>query len=148
VPRCADVRRLAGLPGVVALAMATRPQTFWLGGPINVPEAGVYEAWLGGDWHGLAAITADGREVGSKRGEINWPGTFTELGSVRLTAGAHLVTSRYETGGWRPGSGARRSVPGSAALSRDDAREPVETIPASRARSLCGRRLDWVEALR
>jgi hypothetical protein len=67
-------------------------------------------------------------------------------GSVRLAAGQHLVRIRYETGGWHPGSGGTPYSFGPVALSRVDAREPVETV--SQPRSLCGRRLDWIEALR
>jgi hypothetical protein len=33
-------------------------------------------------------------------------------------------------------------------LSRKDIREPVITVSPEQARSLCGRRLDWVEAVR
>ncbi len=153
MPPCGDVLRLGRLGGT--LTTATRPQAIPLGDPpargelgltVSVPEAGDYTAWLGGDWFGLASISVDGREVGSRREELNWPGLYTDLGSVQLSAGEHLVRIRYETGGWRPGSGGTPYAFGPAALSRVDAREPVETAPEQG--SLCGRRLDWVEAVR
>jgi len=157
VPRCADVLRLARLPGVVSLKTARRPQSILLGNPpargertltVSVPEAGDYTAWLGGDWFGLASISVDGRTVGSRREELDWPGLYTDLGSVPLSAGEHQVTIRYETGGWHPGSGATPYSFGPAALSQKDARETVVTVSPEQARSLCGRRLDWVEAVR
>ncbi len=157
VPRCSEVMRLAHLPGVARLATATRAPAVWLGTPplsgsrdvlVDLPEGGLYTAWLGGDWYGKASIAVDGHEVGAKREELNWPGLYSELGSARLPAGRHTVTIRYTPGGWHPGSGAKPYSFGPAALSRDGDRERVETIPASAARSLCGRRLDWVEALR
>jgi hypothetical protein len=157
VPRCSQVMRLARLPGVTALATATRPQAIWLGYPplagesrvqVTLPAGGRYRAWLGGDWDGLASISVDGREVGSLRMELNWPGVFSDLGTVGLTAGRHVVTVRTVRGGWRPGSAATPYAFGPAALSAVDAREPVETVAPADARSLCGRRLDWVEALR
>ena len=115
---------------------------------VSLPESGAYNAWLAGDWYGLASISVDGREVGSKREELNWPNLYTDLGSILLPAGRHLVTIRYSTGGWHPGSGATPYAFGPAALSRQDARDPVQRIPLAQARSLCGRKLDWIEALR
>ena len=158
VPRCSEVMRLAHLPGVTRLATATR--ALRRSGSarhlsrargtlvVDLPQDGLYTAWLGGDWYGRASIAVDGHEVGAKREELNWPGLYSELGSVRLPAGRHAVTIRYAPGGWHPGSGAKPYSFGPAALSRVGDRERVETIPASAARSLCGRRLDWVEALR
>jgi hypothetical protein len=157
VPRCADVLRLARLPGVVSLKTARRPQSILLGNPpargertltVSVPEAGDYTAWLGGDWFGLASISVDGRTVGSRREELDWPGLYTDLGSVPLSVGEHQVTIDYETGGWHPGSGAIPYSFGPAALSRTDVRETVVTVSPGQARSLCGSRLDWVEAIR
>jgi hypothetical protein len=142
---------------VRSLATATRPQTIWLGYPplsgesrvqVTVPAAGRYIAWLGGDWDGRSSIAVDGHEVGALRMELNWPGVFSELGRTTLSAGKHIVTIHSERGGWRPGSAATPYSYGPAALSAVDTREPVETIAPKDARSLCGRRLDWVEALR
>jgi hypothetical protein len=155
VPRCADVLRLGSLGGT--LLTATRPQAIPLGYPpahgelavtVRVPASGDYTAWLGGDWRGLASISVDGRTVGSKRHELNWPGLYTDLGSTRLSAGEHLVRIRYQAGGLRPGSGGTPYSFGPAALSLVDSREPVTRTSPRDARSLCGRPLDWVEAVR
>jgi hypothetical protein len=157
VPRCSEVLRLAGLPGVTSLATASRPQAIWLGLPpvsgesrveVTLASDGEYAAWLGGDWYGHSSISVDGREVGARRMELNWPGNFTELGTVALAAGRHVVTIRSARGGWRPGSAGTPFSYGPAALSAVDPREPVETVAPAEARSLCGRQLDWVEALR
>jgi hypothetical protein len=153
VPPCSEVLGLGRLGG--RLLSATRPQAIPLGYPpahgatgvsVTVPQSGEYTAWLGGDWFGDASISVDGHEVGSRREELNWPGLYTDLGTVQLDAGEHRVKLRYTTGGWRPGSGGTPFSFGPAALSLDDARAPVEGT--SDARSLCGRRLDWVEAVR
>ena len=109
---------------------------------------GPYTAWLGGVWYGRSSISVDGHEVGSLREELNWPGLFSDLGTVPLAAGRHVVTIRSVRGGWHPGSGGSPYSFGPAALSAVDVREPVETVAPADARSLCGRRLDWVEALR
>jgi hypothetical protein len=142
---------------VTTLATATRPQAIWLGYPpvsgesrvqVTLAAAGRYAAWLGGDWDGRSSISVDGHEVGALRMELNWTGVFSELGTVGLAAGRHVVTITSVRGGWHPGSAATPYTYGPAALSAVDAREPVETVAPADARSLCGRRLDWVEALR
>ena len=159
VPRCSDVLRLGRKAEAASgyLATATRPQAIPVVTPslagtvsakITAPEAGRYTAWLAGDWFGRASVEVDGREVGSKRAELNWPGLYTDLGGVELGAGPHNVALTYDTGGLHPGSGGPPFAFGPLALSRDDSREPVQTLAPSAARALCGRRLDWIEAVR
>jgi hypothetical protein len=157
VPRCADVLRLAHLPGVVSLATATRPEAIPLGYPripgtrtaiVDVPETGDYTAWLGGDWYGLASMSVDGRTIGSMREELDWPGNFTDMGTIRLSKGRHRVKMTYSTGGLHPGSGVTPYAFGPAYLTLENARDPFVTLPPTQARGLCGRRLDWLEALR
>jgi hypothetical protein len=154
VPPCPRVKALRGS----LLVAATRPKVIGLGAPplrgtqllrVNVPVDGVYTAWIAGDWFGNASISIDGHQFGSLREELNWPGLYTDLGSTPLTAGSHLIAVSYEPGGWRPGSGGTPFAFGPAALSRfDDEREAVIHVAPANAGSLCGRRLDWVEALR
>jgi hypothetical protein len=154
VPPCPRVKALRGS----LLVAATRPKVIGLGAPplrgtqllrVNVPVDGVYTAWIAGDWFGNASISIDGHQVGSLREELNWPGLYTDLGSTPLTAGSHLIAVSYEPGGWRPGSGGTPFAFGPAALNRfDDEREAVIHVAPANAGSLCGRRLDWVEALR
>jgi hypothetical protein len=79
---------------------------------------------------------------------LNWPGLYTDLGSADLAAGAHSVDLTYDTGGLHPGSGGAPFSFGPLTLSPEDARDPVQTVSPSRARVLCGRRLDWIEAVR
>jgi hypothetical protein len=159
VPNCADVLRLARKANAAAgyLATATRPPAIPVLTPsmtgtasarVTLPEAGRYTVWLAGDWFGNSSVKVDGREVGSKRAELNWPGLYTDLGSVVLSAGTHTVDLTYDTGGLHPGSGGPPFSFGPLTLSREDARDPVQTLSPSGARALCGRRLDWIEAVR
>jgi hypothetical protein len=155
VPRCADVLRLAGEGR--SLVTAARPRATILAYPprsgsvavrVIPPGAGPYGVWLGGDWFGLASVWIDGRELGSKREELNWPGLYTDLGSARLSDRAHVFRLGYEAGGVAPGSAGTPYSFGPLVLSREDAREPLQVVPAGRARGLCKRRLDWIEAVR
>ena len=114
---------------------------------INAPEAGRYTAWLAGDWFGNSSVEVDGHEVGAKRAELNWPGLYTDLGSVELGAGSHTVALAYNTGGWHPGSGGPPFSFGPLTLSRLDAREPVETVAPADARRCAAAGCDWIEAV-
>ena len=120
VPRCSDVLRLARLADRAggSLVTAMRPQAIPVATPslsgtvttqIVAPETGRYTAWLAGDWFGLSSVSVDGREVGAKRAELNWPGLYTDLGSVELGAGTHTVVLSYDTGGWHPRAAPSRS---------------------------------------
>jgi hypothetical protein len=153
VPPCSAIKALHGS----LLVAAERPQAIGLGNPpargtqllnVTVPADDVYTAWMGGDWFGNASISVDGRKVGSRRAELNWPGLYTDLGRVPLAAGPHLVSVSYEPGGWHPGSGGTPFAFGPAALSPANQQEGVIHVSPAHAVSLCGRRLDWVEALR
>ena len=159
VPRCSEVLRLAGLARRAggSLVAAVRPRAIPVATPslsgtvtarIVAPEPGRYTAWLAGDWFGRSSVSVDGRDVGVKRAELNWPGVYTDLGSVELDTGPHTVELTYDTDGWHPGSGGAPFSFGPLALSREDAREPVLRVAPSDARALCGRPFDWVEAVR
>ena len=159
VPACADVLRLARKAEQAGgtLVTATRPTAIPVVTPslsgtastqVTTTEAGRYTAWLAGDWFGRSSVTVDDHEVGARRAELNWPGLYTDLGSVELGAGRHTVALTYDTSGWHPGSGGPPFSFGPLTLSREDAREPVQRVASSDARTLCGRRLDWVEAVR
>jgi len=150
---CSQVEGLGG----TSLVYATRPEAISLGTPpldgtvstrVSVPADGVYTAWIAGDWFGDASVAIDGRTVGSRREELNWPGLYTDLGSTPLAVGEHDVEIRYKPGGWRPGSGGKPFAFGPGALSLVDKREPVSSARPVNALSLCGKRLDWVEAVR
>ena len=157
VARCSDVRRLARearggsllyAVAPVAVPVTTPPLSGTLSVVTSVPAAGRYTAWLAGDWYGLATVSVDGRKVGSKREELNWPGLFTDLGSVDLSPGPHRVTIAVKRGGWRPGSGGASYAFGPLTLSPvDTRRNEVDSIAPSRATALCGKRLDWIEAV-
>ena len=53
---------------------------------------------------------------------------------------------RYDTGGLRPGSGGQPFGLGPLVLSMATADLPVTYVRPTDARSLCGKRLDWIEA--
>ena len=89
----------------------------------------------------------DGRAVGSARQQLEWTGQYVDLGAVRLGSGRHTLHVRSSSGGWQPGTHGGAPFPvGPAVVAPVDSRRVVSVAPA-RAQSLCGRRLDWVEAV-
>ena len=71
------------------------------------------------------------------------------MAKVPLTAGTHTVTVRLRNGSpLHPGmKGIDRFPIGPLALLREGGSHGIIEVPAAQARELCGRRLDWVEAV-
>lgn len=113
-----------------------------------VPRDTTYGVWLGGSFKSRVRVFVDGRLAASGRGVLEWE-PFVKIGSVRLTAGTvHRVRIVYDPPSLlHVGSGGFESGFGPLVLSDESGREPVTYVQPSRARTLCGRYLDWVEAL-
>jgi hypothetical protein len=114
----------------------------------RVKEAGRYGIWVGGAVRGSLELEVDGHRVAGVRHQLNHNGQFVPLGNVTLDAGPHTVTLRYEEQLLRPGSGGSPFPLGPLVLAKDTIDSPVLHVPTQRARELCGKKLDWVEALR
>lgn len=173
VPSCAEVRRLARLAGprgelaavvrppAVEAVFGSLPQGWAIdeqGDPIpagkgvvdavaRIPTAGRYSLWLGGSVRDRLNVSVDGRHVGSVRDQLNNADQYTPLGSARLAAGRPTITLAYDGPDLRPGSGGVQFPMGPLLLSASTADAPVTYVRPADARSLCGKSLDWVEAL-
>ena len=111
-------------------------------------QAGRYDVWLAGSFAGRMDVLVDGRVVGSSRHRLEHPGQFIPFGTVRLTPGRHEVALRYHGSDWHPGSAATIGMPlDRVVLAKTTEDLPVQTLDPSRARELCGRSLDWIEAI-
>jgi hypothetical protein len=174
-PSCASVLRLARLAGVGGrLATVERPRSViadpssgtlprgWASNTsgdvvpsgegtlefsVNVPAAGPYGFWLGGSFRDRLELSADGRPVEAQRNQLNNSGQYTPLGSVPLARGRHRITLRYGGPDLHPGSGGAQFPIGPLVLSTTTADLPVTYVSPRAARSLCGKNLDWVEAI-
>jgi hypothetical protein len=114
---------------------------------IQLPSTGVWRAWLAGSARGKIDLLVDGQEVGSARQEINY-GFHIDFGQFNWAPGAHLVELRYHGSDLHPGSAGPAMPIGPLVFSRAESTdEAVRYLPSARADDLCGRRLDWVEAL-
>jgi hypothetical protein len=153
VPSCSAVRRLAGLAGVRRLVAAPREHVavFPVAGSSFATRfhatVGAYDVWVGGSFLGLVSAAVDGRGVGVARHQLEWTGQYVDLGSVRLDTGDHRLTLSLTTGGWRPGSRGVSPFPLGPVAVAPDVPVRLVSLPPARAASLCGRRLDWIEAV-
>jgi hypothetical protein len=173
VPSCAAVGRLARTAGaqklvavpannpiVVPLGEANAPKRWsndsehlTLAGAgtarivIAVARAGRYEIWLGGSISGPVKLSVNGVEIGIARYETQEDGQYVPFGAIGLEAGSYSVSIAYDGGDWRPGSGGPPATVGPLVLQSELPEPQPMTVPLSAARSLCGRELDWIEAL-
>jgi hypothetical protein len=149
---------------VVDLASATMPATWQalgdgsgavypapsgaLEATVTLPATGRYELWLAGSFRRQLELSLDGRKLASARHHLNHPGVDTRFGEAELAAGQHSVVLRSSPADLLPGSGGSPFALGPLILSRSTADLPVTYVQPAAARSLCGRSLDWIEAVR
>jgi hypothetical protein len=113
---------------------------------VEVPRAGSYDVSLDGAygiWRHVS-VAIDGSHVGT----VDESGSlYAPLGSVHLTAGTHYVTLTDGNASLAPGAAAPIYQLGPLALSPAGLPAPVEYVAPARATSLCGKSLDWLEAV-
>ena len=160
IPPCAELLRLARTagaagrvaaverPGVVVANVARSTEDAeTIEASVDVPVQGSYGLWLGGSFRDELDVSVDGRRVSSLRHQLNNRGQLTPLGDAVLTAGRHTVALGFSGAGFRPGSGGPPFPIGPLVVSPVEPLRVTE-VPTSDARRLCGKRLDWAEALR
>ena len=132
--------------GSAGAVYPTRPGT--LQAAVSVPAAGEYGFWLAGSFRPVVELSVDGRRLATARNHLNHPGVDTPLGQTELAPGPHSVSVRYAGADLRPGSAGTPFELGPLVLSRFTAESsPVTYVRPAQARSLCGKRLDWIEAV-
>lgn len=158
---CTEIQRLAALPGVIRLAAVRRPSAIVVDFPtsypsspgrlsasVKIPREGTYGVWLGGSFRPRVTILVDGHRVAESRHHLNALGQFTPFSTVRLAPGTHEIAVDYAKPDLRPGTGGPPPFgSGPLVLSRTTAALPVTFVDPAQASTLCGRTLDWVEAL-
>ena len=115
---------------------------------MSVPVAGRYKVWVGGSSRGRVSVEIGGQDAGSARGLLNNNGQFINLGELEFEAGSLPVAMTYERGGnLRPATGGYPFGIGPVVLEPVGDPSIVRVAPAN-AQKLCGRSLDWIEAVR
>jgi hypothetical protein len=177
VASCADVRRLARVAGANGLlAAVTRPNprvvdlsavsvpAGWSSDQshpgavvpmgagdaatvVTMPHTGRYTFSLGGSFRDRLEVFVDEHRIFSGRHQLNWAGNYTPVGEVELRRGRHLVLVRYGGPDLWPGSGGPQRSFGPLVFAPSFGSLPVTYVKTNDASSLCGKRLDWIEAL-
>lgn len=116
---------------------------------VTVDAPGRYGVYLQGSTRNRLTAFVDGVEVGSVDEQLNESQQFLYFGQVRLSAGSHRLALVLDGQTLGPGSGGPPAAIGPLVLSPASAEDPpLREVPSSRAGAFCGRRLDWVEAVR
>lgn len=176
VPSCAEIERLANSgaphlaasvrpdPTVIPMGSLALPSDWELGGggayatphssgtaegTFEVTKASSYGVWIGGSLRGDVKVEIDGEEVGGSGIEFDHANEYRQLGTAKLRPGRHTIALNYtEASALAPAGGGEPFPIGPLAVSPGTAADAkVEIISAADAHSLCGRSLDWVEAL-
>jgi hypothetical protein len=119
--------------------------------PFTVKSDAIYRVWVGGSFSSALTAKLDGQTVGQQRDQTAWPGNFLYFGKAYLTRGAHELVIQHSGPDWRPGSAAKQPFGlGPFVIARGAGADNlnVTTVEPNAAHSLCGKSLDWVEALR
>ena len=163
-PPCGEVLRLAreaGATGILVAATRNQPTQIAVPSPLPiggttrrfaVRSHGTYELWLAGSFVRHLITRVDATTIGATHEVLNEAGGWTPLGIVALGPGTHRVTLSYGDAELAPGSGGGgRAGPsfsvGPLAVSSVAAASTLAYVSPERARSLCGRPWEWVEAL-
>ena len=131
------------------LVYPTGQETFPI--DLEVPAAGVYEIGIDGDFLSRLELFVGTKRIADARHELNWPSEYNPFAAVRLPKGDLRITLRYDGPDIHPGSAGLGTGFGLGPLlvgRTDPAEIPVTYVKPSQARSLCGKSLDWVEAIR
>ena len=132
------------------------PTALFVSGPgdaawtVDVPRAGVWRAWIAAPLGRGFELTIDRHEVGHASYALGNAGQYVPVGSARLGPGKHELVLSRSGGDLRAGNGRGDSPLGRIVLEAIDgaaARDRVEAIAPDDYRRLCGRSLDWVEAV-
>jgi hypothetical protein len=132
-------------PGNPVLIMGPGPGI--ITGTIPVDQPGRYDVWLEGSFTQRLRVSIDGRRVGSIANEIGPPGQFARVGEVTLGRGNSPVVIEHRGATLGPGD-ATLELLGPLMLLPAGRPPAVSEITPERARSLCGRLLDWIEIVR
>jgi hypothetical protein len=107
-----------------------------------------YDVWLKGSFQPRLQLRIDGRLIGSAREQLNYVGQYAHLGGAALAKGRHRFKIDYGGSDLHPGSAARGFALGPLVLSQSDVEGTIVSVRPQDAHSLCGKALDWVEAVR
>jgi hypothetical protein len=115
----------------------------------RLPAGGMWYVWLEGNVMRELRLAIDGRSLGSLAGQLGGNSLVANVLTplhARLSAGAHTLAITRPSAGLAPGDGGAAVLSGIFLTPAGPTGEPgLVAIPVGRWRSLCARRLQWVE---
>ncbi|HZV72794.1 MAG TPA: hypothetical protein VFF79_03680 [Conexibacter sp.] len=133
----------------LGLAMARRGA---LRAPFSVPHAGAWDLWLRGEIMPTFQVSVDGRPLAEVGAELSGSAYNTDTVPpfrLRLAAGRHRLTIARGGTTLAPGDGGAALIHAILLTpARTAGRDTLQAVPTDRWRTLCGRRLDWIEVVR
>jgi hypothetical protein len=125
-----------------------RQQSGRLTGTVHVQHSGRYQVWLEAAVSQHFPVWVGRRLVGATPNELGPPGQFVQIGEVTLAAGTQPVEIVRPAPNLAPGQDGTDRLLGPLMLVAGTDPPPVAEIVPSRARTLCGQPLDWLEIVR
>ena len=116
------------------------------GGPRQRRPARSLRALIAGSFRNRLEASVDGVSVARPPIASTTTGCLRSWGG-RACDGNHTVRLSYSGADWRPGTGGAQFAFGPLVLAKANDDRAITYVDASAARSLCGKPLDWVEAL-
>ena len=133
-----------GPPGFLSMGQNSGALT----SPLSVSTSGDYTVWLQGTFSRRVIVRINGQTVGTIRRQIGTAGQFLKVGTVRLQAGEQRVDIIRPASYYAPGNVVGGELLGPLVLVRGDSPPAVQQIAPSKARSLCGKSLQWLEIVK
>jgi hypothetical protein len=112
---------------------------------VDVPTAGTWRIWVGGDIYSKLTVNASGQSASATNAlNVNH---YQPFGPFQLGAGGQQLRFTSDGAGLGPGSGADPTPLGPVILQRVATAElPTVSIPSTDYRRLCNAPWDWIEA--
>ncbi len=137
-----------GLDASDPFVLIPRDQPGAMVGALAVPAAGRYDINVEANLSQKLLVTVDGHRVGSIEYQLGPPGQVVRVATTALSAGSHRIAIIRPANNLTPGDGGTSRMIGLITLSPSGSVPSVTVVSPSRARSLCGRWLDWLEIVR
>jgi hypothetical protein len=129
-------------------ALKLSPYGGTLTAKLRVPRTGTYTVWLQGSISQKISVAIGGQQAGSVSGRIGPGGMWTIVARrVHLSAGEQPVIMNRDSS-THFSQGSPNDILGSLVLTRTAQPAPVRTVAPSRAASLCGTPMQWLEIVR
>jgi len=106
---------------------------------------GDYDAWIQGSFATGVRLVVDGTGYGEVFGDLGLPSGWHPLGRVAIRARRTQVSLISLTKPWWQSGSKRPDLAGRLVFVRRGGPSRTITVQPERARTLCGRRLDWIE---